>query len=112
MRVAARNAAVNGVAQLIDLRRGDGYGGRGLRRATPFDLILANILARPLMRMAPALAQALAPGGVAVLSGLLARQEAAVRAAHRRQGLALVRRIAIDGWHTLVLAKRPLCERR
>jgi ribosomal protein L11 methyltransferase len=112
VRVAARNAAVNGVAQLIDLRRGDGYGVRGLRRAAPFDLILANILARPLMRMAPALAQALAPGGVAVLSGLLARQEAAVRAAHRRQGLALVRRIAIAGWHTLVLANRPPGTRR
>jgi ribosomal protein L11 methyltransferase len=110
VRVAAHNAGINGVARLLDLRRGNGYGDRGLRRSGPFDLILANILARPLMRMAPALARALAPGGVAVLSGLLARQEAALRAAHRQQGLALVRRIALDGWHTLVLAKRPLRE--
>jgi ribosomal protein L11 methyltransferase len=106
VRVAARNAAVNGVAPLLDLRRADGFGDRGLRRAGRFDLILANILARPLMRMAPALARALAPGGIAVLSGLLGRQEAALRAAYRAQGLALRRRIAIEGWHTLVLAKR------
>jgi ribosomal protein L11 methyltransferase len=106
VRVAAHNAGVNGVARLLDLRRADGFGDRGLRRAGRFDLILANILARPLMRMAPALAHALAPGGIAVLSGLLARQEAAVRSAYRQQGLALVRRIAIDGWHTLVLERR------
>jgi ribosomal protein L11 methyltransferase len=106
VRVAAHNAGVNGVAGLLDLRRADGFGDRGLRRAAPFDLILANILARPLLRMAPALARVLAPGGIAVLSGLLARQEAAVRAAYRQQGLALIRRIAIDGWHSLVLARR------
>ena len=77
-----------------------------MRRAGRFDLVLANILARPLSLMAKDLARALAPGGVAVLSGLLARQETAVLAAHRAQGLHLRRRIAIAGWHTLVLASR------
>jgi ribosomal protein L11 methyltransferase len=108
VRVAARNAAANGVAALVAARRSDGYRDRTLRRVGCFDLILANILARPLALMAPALARALAPGGVAVLSGLLARQEAAVLAAHRAQGLRLLHRIAVDGWHTLVLERRAL----
>jgi ribosomal protein L11 methyltransferase len=107
VKVTARNAAVNGVAGLVDVRRSDGYRDRFLRRAGRFDLVVANILARPLSLMAKDLARALAPGGVAVLSGLLARHEPAVLAAHRAQGLHLRRRIAIAGWHTLVLASRP-----
>jgi ribosomal protein L11 methyltransferase len=106
VRVAAENAAGNGVGARVAVRRADGYGDRELRRGGPFDLIFANILARPLVRMAPQLARALVPGGIAVLSGLLARQESAVLAAHRLQGLALIGRIAIDGWHTLVLRRR------
>jgi ribosomal protein L11 methyltransferase len=107
VRVARRNAAVNGVASLVAPGCGDGYRDRALRRAAPFTLIFANILARPLARMAPDLARVLAPGGIAVLSGLLARQERVVLAAHRRHGLALARRIPLEGWHTLVLARRP-----
>ncbi len=103
VRVAARNAAANGVGALLDLSRAEGY--RGLGAGRRFDLIFANILARPLALMAPALARALAPGGVAVLSGLLARQERAVLAAHRAQRLTLRRRIRLSGWHTLVLAR-------
>ena len=103
VRVTAHNAAVNGVASLLDLRRSEGY--RGLGHSRRFDLVFANILARPLALMAPALARALAPGGVAVLSGLLARQERAVLAAHRAQRLTLRRRLRLSGWHTLVLAR-------
>lgn len=105
VRVAARNAAVNGVGALIDLRRSVGY--RGLGRAGRFDLVFANILARPLMLMAGDLARALAPGGVAVLSGLLAHQERAVLAAHRARRLRLVRRFPLSGWHTLLLGRAP-----
>lgn len=107
VRVAARNATLNGVGRLVAVARSDGYRGCGLGGAARFDLVFANILARPLIAMAPRLARVLAPGGVAVLSGLLARQEAAVLAAHRAERLALMRRIAVDGWHTLVLARRP-----
>ncbi len=59
------------------------YRERALRRRAPYDLIFANILARPLIAMARELARALAPGGVAVLVGLLPWQESAVLAAHR-----------------------------
>jgi ribosomal protein L11 methyltransferase len=103
VRVAARNAAVNSVAAFVDLRRADGY--RGLGEDGRFDLVFANILARPLIRMAGDLARALAPGGVAVLSGLIARQERAVLAAHRLRHLRLVRRIRLGDWHTLVLTR-------
>ena len=103
--VARINVARNGVADRVRLRWSDGYRDRVIRRGRPYGLVLANILARPLMAMSGDLARSLAPGGVVVLSGLLARQEPAVLAAHRRHGMVLLRRIAIDGWHTLVLER-------
>ena len=65
--------------------------------------MLANILARPLALMARDVARAIMPGGVVVLAGLLARQEVQVLAAYRAQGLALQRRLVIDGWSTLIV---------
>lgn len=100
-RVARHHVRRNGVARRVRVLCAPGYRSRALR-GRQFDLVLANILARPLMLMARDLARVLAPGGVAVLSGLLRRHEAMVMAAHRAQGLALVRRIAIDGWSTLI----------
>lgn len=104
--VARHNASRNGVAGLVRLCAAPGYRGRGLRKRR-YDLVLSNILARPLALMARDLARVLAPGGRAVLSGLLARQERVVLAAHRGLGLALERRYLIDGWSTLVLHRRP-----
>lgn len=106
VRVARVNAARNHVAGLIRVEAAPGYRHRDIARHAPFDLVFANILARPLMRMAPDLARVLAPGGTTILSGLLARQEAMVLAAQRAQGLFLVGRIALEGWHTLIVAKR------
>jgi ribosomal protein L11 methyltransferase len=99
VRIARANAGKNGVAALITAA-GSGIGGR--RR--PFDLIFANILLEPLQRLAPALTRLVAPGGRIVLSGLLASQANAARAAYR--ALALERRIELDGWTTLVLTRR------
>ena len=103
--VARINILRNGVAGTVDAFVSDGYRARRIAAAAPFDLVIANILARPLARMAPHLARALAPGGHAVLSGLLTRQETVVLAAHRAQLLSLAGRIRIDGWTTLVLRK-------
>jgi ribosomal protein L11 methyltransferase len=100
--VARHNVAKNGVAGLVRIRRARGYRSGSLRRRG-YDLVLANILARPLADMATDLSRHLMPGGHAVLSGLLQRQEPIVLAPHRSLGLALVRRIVIDGWSTLVL---------
>jgi ribosomal protein L11 methyltransferase len=55
--------------------------------------------------MARDMARCMAPSGVAILSGLLRRQEAGVLAAYRPQGLALVNRVVLHGWSTLVLRK-------
>jgi ribosomal protein L11 methyltransferase len=82
-----------------------GFRGRRIK-GRRFDLIFANILARPLAQMARDLSHAIAPGGVAVLSGLLGRQEAYVLSAYRTRRLWLVRRIAIGEWSTLILSAR------
>jgi ribosomal protein L11 methyltransferase len=68
-----------------------------------FDLIFANILARPLCLMARDLAAHLAPGGTVILAGLLRPQIPMVLAAHRRQGLRLERILLEGNWATMVL---------
>jgi len=106
VRVARRNVFVNGVAAHITPRPGHSFGARALRRGAPYEIIFANILARPIIAMSRGLAGALAPGGVAILSGLLPWQESAVLAAYRRQRLPLARRILVDGWSTLILSRK------
>jgi ribosomal protein L11 methyltransferase len=106
VRVAGQNAAMNGLGRLVRARLGHGWRSRAVRAGRPYNLVFANILARPLCAMARDLASALAPGGIAVLSGLLEAQAAMVLAAHRRQGLVLVRRLGEGRWTTLVL-RRP-----
>ena len=101
VRAAAGNAAANGVGDLVAARLGDGYDAAALGAETRFDLIAANILAGPLQAMAPDLKRHLAPGGIAVLSGLLADQGDAVIAAHAP--LTLARRLPLGDWVTLVL---------
>ncbi|WP_207476914.1 50S ribosomal protein L11 methyltransferase [Arenibaculum pallidiluteum] len=103
VRVTRLNAQRNEVGALIEAQAGNGYGAPLVARRGPYDVIAANILARPLARMAPELKRHLAPGGVAVLSGLLNRQRNWVLAAHRRQGLRLVREYRLGDWTTLVL---------
>ena len=101
VRVAGQNAATNGVARLVRPVLADGWHSRAVQGR--FNLVLANILARPLCRMARDLAAHLAPGGTAVLSGLLHSQARMVLAAHRRQSLRLERAIQDGAWTTLVL---------
>ncbi|MGC2203632.1 MAG: 50S ribosomal protein L11 methyltransferase [Stellaceae bacterium] len=105
VRVARLNVARNGVLKWVQVLRAAGYRDRTICKAH-YDLIFANILARPLALMAADLARVLAPGGRAVLSGLLRRQEPVVLAPHRGCGIVLDRRLLIDGWSTLVLRRR------
>lgn len=70
-----------------------------------FDLVFANILMRPLIRLAPKLVRALAPGGTLVLSGLLQTQASLVREAYANRGLILERQIPKEAWMTLVWRK-------
>ena len=103
VRIARANADLNGVGSRVRTVLAEGYAHALVRRRRPFDLILANILADPLIELAPALRASLAPGGHAVLSGLLDRQAEAVVAAHRRQGLRLVGWAQEGPWMALVL---------
>lgn len=101
--VARENAASNSVADRVTVVNSQGFRHPALRRAAPYDLIAANILARPLIRMAPAIARHLMPGGVVILSGILASQSAAVTAAYGACGLGAVDRVDVGDWPTLVL---------
>jgi ribosomal protein L11 methyltransferase len=103
VRVTRENARLNGVARLVRAAAGDGYRSPILHNAPPFELIVSNILARPLRKMAKDLAQNLAPGGQAILSGLLQSQERSVLAAHATFGLRLAARFPIGDWVALVL---------
>jgi ribosomal protein L11 methyltransferase len=103
VRVAAQNAKLNGLSHLLRFRRIDGWSSPELRG--PYDLVFANILARPLCMMAKDLAAHLAPGGRAILAGLLDSQANWVLAAHRRQGLVLEAKKHEGQWTSLVLRK-------
>lgn len=109
--VTAENAAVNGITtglqrNGVELVVAPGLAHPRLRRRAPYDLILANILAGPLIDLAPALSSALEPGGSLILAGLLDHQAEAVTDAYRRQGLRLARRIDRAEWPTLQMIKR------
>jgi ribosomal protein L11 methyltransferase len=104
VRAARANAALNRAGSFIEIIKADGVTGEKIRGRAPYDLVLANILLRPLQRLATPLIRLTAPGGCVVLSGLLASQANAAIAAYR--GLALERRIDLDGWTTLVLVRR------
>ena len=105
-RVARENVRLNGIASGIALETAPGFHSTAFGRHGPFDLIIANILARPLMRMAPQLAAQLAPGGDVILSGILASQRWKVLAAYNSLGLRHVRTIWREGWVTIHLDNR------
>jgi ribosomal protein L11 methyltransferase len=112
VRIAADNARKAGVSQQIHALVAEGLAHPTLRRIKP-DLVLANILARPLYGLAPAMARTLQPGGFAVLSGLTAAQSTGIEARYGAHGFTRERRILLDGWATLVLGRRSarvLCD--
>jgi ribosomal protein L11 methyltransferase len=102
---AAANARLNHVGALVRPLTSRGVERRELRARRPFDLLFANILARPLRRLAPSLAAVVAPGGEAILSGLLEADVAGVLSAWRDQGFYLSQRIVIEGWTSLLLRR-------
>jgi len=100
---AARgNARRNGAGPWIDVMFAKGFVGFTFK-AQRFDLVLANILANPLRRLALQMRGHLAPGATVILSGLLPAQANAVIATYRAVGLVLVKRIEQDGWTSLLL---------
>ncbi len=103
VRVAAENVRRNGITSGISTVTAPGFHSTAFSEHGPFDLIIANILARPLIRMAPQLVAHLAPGGSVILSGILAEQRWKVLAAYNGAKLRHVRTIWRNGWVTIHL---------
>lgn len=105
---ARANAKLNGVASFVDPAQARGAAHNLLRQGAPYDLVFANILARPLRELAPQIARLTGCGADIILSGLIGSDVAGVIAAYRTQGIALARRIDIDGWATLHMRRRGI----
>ncbi len=109
--VVADNAALNGIPLGADrgavlMTTAEGLDSPLLRARGPYDLLIANILARPLIALAPDFARAVVPGGSVLLAGLLTTQEAKVRRAYRLRGFRLARRMVHGDWSILWLRRR------
>ncbi|MES0096131.1 50S ribosomal protein L11 methyltransferase [Mesorhizobium sp. M0019] len=105
VKVAGANARLNQVKGLIETVAAPGFHHPIFAARAPFDLIVANILARPLMRLAPQMAGHIAIGGSIVLSGILERQRDAVIAAYVGQKFRHVRTLHREGWVTIHLKR-------
>ncbi|MBR0700019.1 50S ribosomal protein L11 methyltransferase [Bradyrhizobium diazoefficiens] len=105
VRVAAENAMLNEAGTHVRVIRATGFAAPDFGRAGPFGLVLANILANPLRRLAGPMARHLAPGGRVILSGLLTHQAPAVIAAYRARGLVPLKHLRIEGWSSLLLRR-------
>jgi ribosomal protein L11 methyltransferase len=105
VRVAAGNAHLNGAGGLVETIQANGFSAQAFKRRGPFDLVLANILANPLRRMATPMSAHLAPGALVILSGLLPSQAGAVIANYRARGLVLRRHVQLEGWSSLLVGK-------
>jgi ribosomal protein L11 methyltransferase len=103
--VARDNVRRNRVASRVRVLQAAGFEHAALRGARQFDLVLANILPRPVVALAPAMRAAVAPGGVAVLSGLLDHQAREVAGTYLPAGFRLIERRQDAGWTALVLAQ-------
>lgn len=111
LQVVLDNASANnvqmGVRQgALTMLAADGMDHPLLKARGPYDLLIANILAGPLVELAPDFARAVIPGGHVLLAGLLTTQEAAVRSAYRKAGLRLAARLVNGDWSILWLRKR------
>jgi ribosomal protein L11 methyltransferase len=112
--IARDNMRINRVGALVRVVHAAGLRPAPLRAGAPYGLVFANILLDPLKALATPMARLVTANGQIVLSGLLAAQAGAAIASYRARGLALVRRITLEGWVTLVLvraARRGMAKR-
>ncbi len=100
--IAEINARQNNIANRVRVIAGDGA---RYIAGKQFDLVFANILMRPLIKLAPKLVRAVEPGGTLILSGLLRTQAPLVREAYASRGLVLEKHIPREAWMTLVWRK-------
>jgi ribosomal protein L11 methyltransferase len=104
--IAAReNAVINKARAYAQVIHAAGLKDARFRRGAPYDLVLANILPRPLVGLATDLVRLVAPGGTVVLSGIIPSHANLVISAYRDRGLQLVSRQLIEGWVTLTMQR-------
>jgi len=103
--IAEENFRLNGISRQITTVTTAGLGHAVIREAAPYDLVIANILARPLKGMAHDIARAVKPGGVVILSGITRKQAEGVAATYRAAGFTRLRRFTISDWVTLALRR-------
>jgi ribosomal protein L11 methyltransferase len=107
--VAIDNARLNGVAALCRFVTSVGLGAPELAAKAPYDLIVANILAGPLIELSQPFAAATRPGGRVLLSGLLVEQADMILSTYKRRGFSLERHVDLEtggaGWRTLLLRR-------
>jgi ribosomal protein L11 methyltransferase len=101
--VAEANVIANDLQGRVDCLEAVGFEHPDIRARAPFDLIFANILKGPLIMLAPDMGKYAAPGGLAILSGLLNTQAESVLEAYTAQGFEVAARDEIGDWTTLVL---------
>ncbi len=100
---AAANARANGAGPTVRPVVAAGTSHPALRRPAPYDLIFANILAKPLRRMAPSIAAVAMPGCELILSGLLVPDVPGILSSYAAQGFVLRRKLVLEGWATLLM---------
>jgi ribosomal protein L11 methyltransferase len=104
-RTTIQNARDNGVGPLIRAVTAPGLQHPAIARSAPYELIVANILAAPLVALAPSIGRAAAHGATIILSGLLRTQAARIVTAYAQQGIVLSRKLERGDWATLILEK-------
>lgn len=104
--VTRQNAEDNGLQNFITTEVSNGYQSDLVKSNAPYDIIIANILARPLIEMAPDLYKSLKTGGYCILSGFVKDQEDWVITAHRDLGLEPVKIYELDNWRAALLEKK------
>ena len=108
--IAQGNARINGVRGAVEIIHAAGLRAGTFRARAPYALIFANILLEPLKTLATPIARLVERNGQVVLSGLLASQAGTALASYRARGLVLARRMTLENWTTLILA-RPATRR-
>ena len=101
--VARENARLNGVGSLVTVVHAAGLRAPEVVKRAPFDLVMANILLKPLQRLAAPVARQLMPNARMVMSGILTTQANAALGAYRSNGLVLERSFVLDGWTTPIM---------
>lgn len=106
VRVTTQNAFDNKLEQFLNVSQSDGYNSGLVIQNAPYDIILSNILARPLIEMAPLLYKNLKKGGYCILSGFVEDQVDWVINEHIKQGLSVVKKYNIDNWFAVLMEKK------